>query len=804
MISRSIPVLCAAVLVAASGWAVEIVHVPHDEPTFQSAVAAVSDGGVIELAAGSYASPVGGFALHNLGKGFTVRPDGTGPVSLTGNNVNEILRSQNSVFGSTGPLVFEDLTFDNGSTSQAGLAAGVTIYEGEASFIRCLFRGNVSNASTVGGALYIANNSRAVIIESTFENNTSITGGAGLGIRNGVEAWVSGSIFRNNRCNVPNHQASSGGGGINIGNADLRVADTIFEDNAAGGFGGGLYAIGTWQLPYEDPRPDVVVTNCEFTDNFAQRDPSVTGSHAPTEGGAINAENQTLMRIFSSRFDNNQAMIGGGVNGYRARIQIYDSEFRGNRATDRSSTGSGFGGAVKVTSDDGTGDGNNNRPPSDLVIERCLFQGQAYGTGANATVGGCLFAGGDGNRIDGNPTVPDMGTIEENRATVVVRDSIFSECDSVGVSNQKGDGGAAYVVLTDLLMEDSLVIDCDARGSSSDSGWAGGVMGLLHSDLEINGTTFSRNTAGKFGGAIVVQGSNIEMSDTAFYANVLEQQTFGGAMFAGVDLGRDISVTGSVTNCVFADHAGITIYDDDRNDPALPINEIRYINNQFWVQAANGIVYQNPLGGQQTPSGLNALVIDRGVGLPDTDKGSGNAALSDAPEIARLLAAPPDASEPLAGEGIATAPLAWAATGATAFLDGTAVNPTGLTDVTAGEHNLVVGGASDAEVIGTRPVPQLTFYASPSTVQIGGSATLNWQVVGSTFEDGVIDQGVGPVASSVGSVQVSPDCTTVYHFAGVTRDGAVSGEVTVTVGDFAIFTDGFENGSVGAWSSSTP
>jgi hypothetical protein len=116
----------------------------------------------------------------------------------------------------------------------------------------------------------------------------------------------------------------------------------------------------------------------------------------------------------------------------------------------------------------------------------------------------------------------------------------------------------------------------------------------------------------------------------------------------------------------------------------------------------------------------------------------------------------------------------------------------------------VVGGASDAEVIGTRPVPQLTFYASPSTVQIGGSATLNWQIVGSTFEDGVIDQGVGPVASSVGSVQVSPDCTTVYHFAGVTRDGAVSGEVTVTVGDFAIFTDGFENGSVGAWSSSTP
>jgi hypothetical protein len=800
-VSSRLAVACAVFLIAGVPVsAVEIVHVPSDVSTLSTAFQVVPDGGVIELAAGTYQAPSGGFQLNNLGKGFTVRPDGTGPVSISGTNQNEIIRFQNTAFGASGPLVFEDLSFENGTTSQAGIAAGVTVYEGEVSFIRCLFRNNVSLASTVGGALYLAENSRAVIVDSIFEDNSSITGGAGLGIRTGVEAWVSGCLFQRNRTNVANHNPNSGGGGINVANSVLRVADTIFDDNSAGGYGGGLYAIGSWLPPYDDPATDVIVANCEFTDNTAQRDPSVTGSYPPTEGGAVNAENQTLMTIYGSRFENNQAMIGGGVNGYRSKIRIYDTVFRGNRATDRSSTSSGFGGAVKVTSDDGVGDGTTNRPPADLLIERCLLHGQDYGSDANATVGGCLFAAGDGQRIDGNPTVPDVGTIEENRATVVIRDSIFSECDSEGVFNQKGDGGAAYVVLTDFQLEDSLVVDCDARGSGFGTGWAGGVMGILHSDVGITGTTLARNSAGLFGGAMVIQGANIEMSDTQFFANVLDSETYGGAMFSATDDGRGISATGTVSNCLFADHAGITIFDDDRNNLQLPINDIRYHNNDFWVDPTGGPVYRSALSGQKNAAGLNALVIDRLPGLPDTDKGSGNVDLSDEPEIAELLAAPTDASQPLAGGGL-TAPLGWAGSGGNVYLDGSVVAPTGVIDAGPGGHTLVVGSASDPQAVGTRPQPELVFDAGAVHIPIGGSTTLDWQVLNGTFEAGLIDQGVGPAAAAVGSVQVSPGSTTTYRFVGVTRQGSVSAEVTVFVGETLIFADDFESGSTVAWSA---
>jgi hypothetical protein len=799
-------ILVAMLAAAAPAVAETVIHVPNTVPSLTAAFQTVPDGGVIELAAGTYTAPAGGFQLNNTGKGFTVRPDGTGPVVLSGQNQYEIIRFQSTSFGASGPLVFEDLTFQSGETSQAGIAAGVTVYEGEVSFIRCLFRLNASTAATVGGALYVAENSRAVIVDSIFEDNSAVSGGAGLGVRGDSVVWVVGSVFRRNRTNVPNHDPNSGGGGINVGNSDLWVADTRFEDNEAGGFGGGLYAIGNWLPPYTTPRTTVVLANCEFDGNLAERDPSVTGSFPPTEGGAVNAEDQTLMTIFGSRFDDNQAMIGGGVNGYRSTIRIHDSIFRGNRATDRSSTGSGFGGAVKVTSDDGAGDGTNNRPTADLLVEGCFFHGQVHGTAANAVVGGCLFSAGDGNRIDGDPTVPDVGTIEENRATVVIRDSVFYECDSVGVFNQKGDGGAAYLALTDLLLEDSLVIECDARGSGSGTGWAGGLIGILHSDLVVTRSTFANNTAGLFGGAMVVQGANITMTDSSFFGNVLDSQTYGGAMFSATDDVRGISVTGTVSSCLFADHAGITIFDDDRNVVGLPVNDLRYTGNDFWAQSQGAAVYQNALTGTANAAQLNSVFVDRLPGLPDTDKGSGNTDLPEEPDAAELLAAPVDAFAPLAGGG-PLAPLAWATTGSNAFLDGSPVAATGTTDAAAGGHSLVAGDASDSAVVGTRPTPQLVFDVTPEVVQPGGTATLEWQIVSGTFVGGFIDRGIGFVASPVGSFEVTPVDTTTYRFAGVTREGAVAAEATVVVStlppDF-IFADDFESGDTGAWDSVTP
>lgn len=796
--TRGTLILVAVLAAVVPAVAETVIHVPNTVATFALALDAVPDGGVIELASGSYLAPSGGFIVSNTGKGFTVRPDGSGPVIFTGNAQTNILRFQSTSFGASGPIVFEDLIFERGRTSQAGIAAGMTVYEGEVTLVRCLFRLNASTAATVGGALYVAEHARATIIETVFEDNTAKSGGAGMGVRGDSEVWVVDSTFRRNRANVPNHDPGAGGGGINVGNSDLQVADTLFEDNAAGGFGGGLYAIGNWLVPYNVPRTDVVVANCEFVDNTAQRDPSVTGSLSPTEGGAVNVEDQTRMRVFGSRFDNNQAMIGGGINGYRSTIEIVDSRFYGNRATDRSSPYTGFGGAVKVTSDDGPADGSNNRPAANLLIDGCFLHGQDFGTAANATVGGCLFAAGDGVRIDGDPTVPDIGTIEENQAHVVVRSSVLADCDTEGVDNQKGDGGGAYVSLTDMVIEDSLVIDSDARGHASGGGWAGGVMGIVHSNLVIARTTIARNSAGQFGGALVVQGANLEMSESSFFANVLTSQTYGAAMFSATDDFRGIDVTGVVSDCLFADHVGITVFDDDRNDPSLPINDLRYHNNDFWAQSAGDTIYIDVVAGSANAAQLNNMVVNRTGSVPDTDKGFGNTDLASAPKAAELIAAPRD--------GNPTTPLGWAATGAAAYLDGFPVAPTGTTHALPGSHALVVGSASDTEVIGTKIQPQLLFQANPPAIQGGQTALLEWQVVAGTFEGGAIDQGVGAVGAAIGSIQVSPVATTTYRFVGMTREGGLLREVTIWVGDLPtqIFADDFESQTTDAWSAVVP
>jgi len=52
----------------------------------------VSDGGIIELAQGTYSSPSGGFRITNTGKYFTIRGESGASVTLDGGGGREILR----------------------------------------------------------------------------------------------------------------------------------------------------------------------------------------------------------------------------------------------------------------------------------------------------------------------------------------------------------------------------------------------------------------------------------------------------------------------------------------------------------------------------------------------------------------------------------------------------------------------------------------------------------------------------------------------------------------------------------------
>src|SRR4051794_41106068 len=89
-----------------AAWAVALTLVPFSAPgqqivpissasELQQALDQVPDGGIIELAAGTYAAPAGGWTIYpdlNGGsRGFTVRAAAGASVVLTGNGANRIL-----------------------------------------------------------------------------------------------------------------------------------------------------------------------------------------------------------------------------------------------------------------------------------------------------------------------------------------------------------------------------------------------------------------------------------------------------------------------------------------------------------------------------------------------------------------------------------------------------------------------------------------------------------------------------------------------------------------------------------------
>ncbi len=736
------------------------IHVPGEIASLQDAIGQVADGGTIELASGTYVAPANGFLIHDLGKGFTIRAaDGT-TVILSGGGSSPILRFQNSSRSQGGPVTFEGLTFANGYSTTEGLAGGVTIYEGAATFVDCTFTNNVGAVSTtVGGAVYIAEDSSVFFFNTIWVDNVSRVGGAGLGIRSQSKVYVHNAQFLNNSANPAYHVPTASGGGISLGNSVLRVSDSYFENNQAGGFGGALYAIGNWAEPYSTPQANVLVTNSTFINNQAARHPSVSYS-LPTEGGAINAEDQTIFKIYNSRFITNSAMIGGGVNNYRAIVEIYESVFQGNRATDTQFQ-SGFGGSISINSNDTTVDGNNNRPVSHLTVEDTLLQGRYASITTVAQTGGCIFAGGDGSRIDGNSGVPDMGSVTDNRAQVTLRRVSLYDCDVTATPPNSGVGGALEVAIANLTMEDSLVAKSDAFGPY---GSGGGLAILYNSLANIQTTMIAGNSADQFGGGLFTQGSTINLSDSHLIENKVNNSNYGSAVFNGPDDGRGLPVNGTIQNCTISNNYGLPIYDDDR--AYGPINDVRYNSNQIFHGGAGSEVYSDSLPGYtwKTVQELNDLVIARANGT-STDKSQlANTSLNSPAISGALLAAP---STLLPDNGSVYLAYAWS--GGIATLDGVAVSGNaGLSSTNdAGNHTLSVANQSYSVVVEEAPDTEVQFSSSTQ----GTNLTLSWAVLEGTYQDAAIDQDVTIVPAPSGSIQVPVDVPRNYRFYAITEEG---------------------------------
>ena len=667
----------------------------RDSAGLQQAINSAREGDIVELAAGTYAAPAGGFTLFNPTAGFTVRAAAGAAVTLTGNNSTDILRFTNS----NKPVIFQGLLLSNGVSTQNFIGGAMTMDHVQASFISCTFQSNQTNGSVTGGALWI--NECSVSFQGcNWNGNSSPNYGAAAAVVDS-RVFIIGSRFIGNRCDLPSHKQNAAGGALFIvgtpaGGAtpytrsSVRISTSTFDGNRAGYVGGAIYTLGEWQAPESTPVVDLAVSNCLFSNNAAVKDPSVTFPN-PTAGGAVHLEDQTTSSFQNCRFVNNTAKQGGAVSGYRTITDFQATTFTNNVATGNA-PGESIGGAIislsTDNSDSSTASGTINRRSSTLTMSDCLVRGAGSGA-TNAREGGGVFVAGDINAQYGIGGIRQDRSIN-NRGSAIFTRVVFDGLTAFqGAAATPGTGGAIKTDFAEIMITDSLFTNCSASQY-------GGAVELVRDGLvNISKSTFAKNAAGDLGAGITMFGGSLNLTNDVFVDNVVTKGN-GSALTtspitATADYPQDAPAAGLVSGCTFSGNSGASvIYDGDRS--AAPFNMMQYSGNSFFTASVTPVLSDN--AGALTVAQLNSIIVPNS-GVRKT-VGTANTALGSAAVTGAILLVPPLPQVTVApGETSPIQPfVAFAGSGGTVLLDGGAqgtnagvAGPT--TDVI---HTLSVGG----------------------------------------------------------------------------------------------------------------
>ena len=730
----------------------QMVRVPADQPDLQSAIATVSDGGVIEIAAGTYVAPAGGFTLYDVPKGMTIRAATGAATTLSGSGTRDIFRFANSSIAAGRPVTFERITFANGRSTTNFLGGAITLVNAQAVFISCTFQNNAGNAPISGGGAQWINQAEVSFEGCTWTGNTSPNYGAGLSALES-RVYIRGSRFIGNRVNVTGHIGNAPGGAIFVTQSTLHITTSSFEGNQAGYVGGAIYALGDWQDPASVPSVDLEISNSSFTNNSAVRDPSVSFG-SPTVGGAIHVEDQTTLKLYNCRFTNNVARQGGAISIFRAITEIEGCVFSGNQATGPASD-EGIGGTIIGLSSDGvdssTGYGTINRRSVQLDIRDSLFRGTGGGA-ADGRQGGSIFVNGDENAAYGLNGVHQNGTAESNRAIINLTRVAFADSAVANSVEIFGAGGAVMGDFVTLNIDSSIFQNCVA------SDFGGALEAIGGSSVLMTRTTISGCRAGSLGGAITMFGGNLNITQSNFAQNQTTGIGGNGSVMTTAPSAAAGGIpaeylSGMIANCVFSNNSGgATIYDGDRGTP--PFNLLQYSGNTIF--SANGsVAYAGDYVNASNVAQLNQLVMHRSDGTTTIKAPSpANVAPTSAPTIKALLMVPTTVLQSGAPGETLPIPsnLAYASSGGPAALDGTPqASSAGIVPTTVnGVHTLTVGSSSVATV----PPPGLALNISTRLpVGTGQNVLIGGFIIQGPISKNVMIRAIGPSLPVPGALQ---------------------------------------------------
>ncbi|MFL6528067.1 MAG: hypothetical protein ACJ8IQ_08215 [Chthoniobacterales bacterium] len=721
-----------------------------DAAGLQNALNAVSDGGVIELAGGTYAAPGGAFTIYSTAetKSFTVRAAQGATVVLTGNGIHDILRFGNTPQSNPRPVTFQGLVFSSGVSTTDFIGGAATLTNANAVFIGCTFNNNSASPSISGGGSLWIQSGSAAFQQCNFIDNSSTNYGAAFSALDS-KIFLRGCTFRNNRTNVPGHSATSLGGAINNSDSSIQIDGCIFDGNQAGYVGGAIFAGGKW----DTNGARLLVSNSLFVGNVAAPYPGQQVASPPL-AGAVHVEDNVTAAFTNCRFVLNSAQQGGAISSYRSVTTFNGCVFDGNSVTG-SAGGAGSGGSIFAisadTPDASTANGTINRRSIILKIQDTLFRG-AGGGKIDALHGGAIFVSGDTHAAYGTDGIQQNGSEDSNRATVELTRVAFTGL------NTNGTAGAMTCGFVNLKMDTSIVDHCSSANDS------GGVRLGDNGVAQITNSTISYCHTGALGGGLAIFSGTLNMSNTAIFGNSLSGGGGSGLLTSPIGNRQDgippRQVDGLIQQCTFSENTGgAMVYDGDGS--SAPFNLVQYGSNTFFSSTGT-IAYHDDVIGNLTVPRLNAAVIPRSVGPATAKTTVPNIALGAAPERGAMLLIPRSVQQ--VGAPGETTPirsqLIYTSSARGVIVDGSSQPGSGvIATVDDRAHTLRVGSTS----VSTTPTAMVPLNISTRlAVGTGDNALIGGFIIVGNSPKRVLVRAMGPSLAVTGTVSD----TTLQVFSG--------------------------------------
>ena len=364
-------------------------------------------------------------------------------------------------------VTFKNLTFLNNSTTLAG---GAVLFNNNAgakvTFDNCNFTGNTVANAAGGGALFFANG-ELNIIDSSFENNTSIDKAGAI---NGVSGTITitNTLFKSN-------SAATKGGAIYSSNANFTITGSTFYDNATTDTSGGgsvLYVAGATSTNS--------ITNCTFFEN-------TVGSLNNQDYGAIRTDNGNTTVTNSLFYDNktnngdgSPSDWGSGPNG----TQTFNTSIAQWISTNVDNQDEGAGSITGLKGGGGT--------PADLASSNLTFNatsGYVEYTLAAAGDDSPIDFGSDGNDVGAwnyvDTTAPVITVLGEN-PTTVEQGAIYTDAGATA------DGGETATTpgTVDTSTVGTYTLSYSATDAANNTGTATRTVNVVNSGSSTLNTNY--------------------------------------------------------------------------------------------------------------------------------------------------------------------------------------------------------------------------------------------------------------------------------------------------------------------------